>query len=275
MKKIRMGKIDYINTFPVYYGLDHGLLPDWIDLVPGPPSTLCQMIKENTLHVSPVSSAFYAMNHQSLLVMPDLSISCHGEVMSVILMTDFPLDELEGKEVVLTQDSVTSAALVQLIFAQKGITPRFITQRLRHLDDVPQDASAAMIIGDAAMTQPWGARFKHRIDLGEMWHEMTGLPFVFALWVLPRESAETHGESLKAAQALFYESRREGYGHIDKVVTYGAAKLGLPPDYVRRYFKYLHCDLDGEKVKALEYFFELLHKEELVTDRVSVQFFGD
>lgn len=272
-KILRMGKIDYINTFPVYYGLDHGLLPDWIDLVPGPPATLCQMIKQHQLHVSPVSSAFYAMHHRNLMVLPDLSISCHGEVMSVILMTDFPIEELDGRVVVLTQDSVTSAALVRLIFSQKGISPQWVTKRLRQIEDIPPIADAAMIIGDAAMKVPWERRFTHRIDLGKMWYEMTGMPFVFALWVLPIKFAESHGTVLTRAQDLFYQSRHEGYTHIDRVIAYGAAKLGLSPDYIRRYFQYLHCDLDSVKIKALEHFFYLLHREGFIEDEVRLRFF--
>ncbi len=272
-KKLLMGKIDYINAFPVYYGLDNGLLPDWIEMIPAPPAVLNRMIKKQELHVSPVSAAFYAMNHRELLVLPDLSISCHGEVLSVILMTDSPLEELHCKKVVLTQDSATAAALVRLILSQKGVKPEFTTKKLRYLSDVPQDARAAMVIGDAAMTQPWEERFEYRIDLGELWYRMTGLPFVFALWVIPRNCAESHYDELKAVLKLFYDSRREGYDHIDRVIASGAARLNLEFSYVHRYFDLLYCDLDTVKIQALEHFFALLHGQGLLSEKVAVRFF--
>jgi len=146
-----MGKIDYINASPVYYGLDHGLLPQWINMVPNPPAILNGMIQEKRIAMSPVSSAFYGMHHKDLLVLPDLSISSHGEVMSVVLMSDYDLDELHGRNILLTRESATSVCLVKLIMAQRHLVPVYITGRLKTVEDVPGDVDAALVIGDAAM----------------------------------------------------------------------------------------------------------------------------
>ncbi|MBF0259189.1 MAG: menaquinone biosynthesis protein [Desulfamplus sp.] len=272
-RKLLVGKIDYINASPVYYGLDHGLVPDWIDMVEGPPAVLNAMIQNLQLDISPVSSAFYGMNYKDLLILPDLSISCHDEVLSVVLMSDFPIEELDGKTVVLTQDSATSSALVRLISARKKIFPRFITKRLRALSDVPYQAHAAMVIGDAAMTQPWEDRFRYRMDLGKLWHDSTGMPFVFALWVVRKECARKRYDEVKKALDLFYRSRRDGYCNIDRVIASGAQRLGLKSSYVRRYFELLHCDLDSLKIKALDYFFLSLYENGLLPEKVDVTFF--
>lgn len=272
-KKLLMGKIDYINASPVYYGLDHGLVPEWIEMIEGPPAVLNGMVQNRRLDISPVSSAFYGMNHKELLILPDLSISSHEEVLSVILMSDYPIEELDGKIIVLTQDSATSSALVKLIATQRKVCPKFITKRLRTLDDLPDEVDAAMIIGDAAMTQPWEERFKYRIDLGKLWRDTTGLPFVFALWVVRKESAHTRHDDIKDALDLFYRSRKEGYDHIDEVIASGAGKLGLDLSYVRRYFELLHCDLDPLKVKALDYFFLSLYENSILPEKVDVTFF--
>jgi len=272
-EKLLMGKIDYINASPVYYGLDHGLVPEWIEMIEGPPALLNGMIQERKLDISPVSSAFYAMNHKELLILPDLSISSHEEVLSVILMSGYPIEELDGKVIVLTQDSATSSALVKLIATQRKVCPKFITKRLRTLNDLPDEVDAAMIIGDAAMTQPWEERFKYRIDLGKLWNDTTGLPFVFALWVVRRESAHTRHDDVQTALDLFYRSRREGYEHIDEVIASGAGKLGLDLSYVRRYFELLHCDLDPLKVEALNYFFLSLYENSILPEKVNVTFF--
>lgn len=272
-KKLCMGKIDYINASPVYYGLDHGLLPDWIDMIEGPPAVLNGMIKSSQLEISPVSSAFYGMNHKDLLVLPDLSISCHDEVLSVILMSNYPIEELDGKTIVLTQDSATSAALVRLVAFQKKICPKFITKRLRSLNDVPNEAHAAMIIGDAAMTQPWEKRFEFRIDLGKLWYETTGLPFVFALWVVTKECVEKRHGDVRDALDLFYKSRQEGYINIEKVIEAGSGKLGLDTNYIRRYFELLHCDLDQLKIRALNFFFLSLYENSLLPEKIETEFF--
>jgi len=268
-----MGKIDYINAFPVYYGLDNGLLPDWIEMVPSPPAVLNGMIQDGKIVMSPVSSAFYGMNHRDLLILPDLSISSHGEVMSVILMSNYTLDELHGRKIMLTQESATSACLVKLIMAQKHMVPVYSTGKLKCLEDVPEDVDAAMIIGDAAMTQPWESRFKYCFDLGMVWHDATGLPFVYALWVVQKKYAQQHPDAVSAALELFYQSRSMGYNHIKQVIRKGAQKLNLEEAYVERYFKGLICDLDALKIKGLTYFFDSLHRHGIFSEKVDVRFF--
>ncbi|MBF0242542.1 MAG: menaquinone biosynthesis protein [Desulfamplus sp.] len=267
-EKLLIGKIDYINASPVYYGLVNGLVPDWITMIEGPPAVLNGMIKNGEIDISPVSSAFYAMNHKELLILPDLSISSHGEVLSVILMTNYPIKELDQKLIVLSQDSATSSALVKLIAIQNGVTPNFTTKRLRTLQDVPDSADAAMVIGDAAMSQPWKNRFKYRIDLGRLWYETTGLPFVFALWVVRREAAILRYNDVKAALELFYRSREQGYTNIDKVIAAGSNTIGMDKSYVSRYFELLHCNLDAIKLKALNYFFSSLYENSLLPEKV-------
>lgn len=271
---LRMGKIDYINAFPVYYGLDHGLLPDWMEMIPRPPAVLNGMIQAGEIALSPVSSAFYGMNHRDLLVLPDLSISSRGAVMSVVLMSNYSLDDLHGRRVVLSRESATSSCLVRLIMAQKKQIPVFTTGRLKGLEDVPPDADAAMIIGDAAMNQPWEKRFRYRFDLGSEWFNATGLPFVFALWVVRKSYARKHPDRVGAALDLLIESRAAGYRNIEQVVQAGAHKLNLGTDYVQEYFKRLLCDLDDAKVQGLSFFFDALHHHKIFPDKVAVRFFG-
>ncbi len=272
-KTISMGRIDYINASPVYYGLDNGLLPDWITMVDGPPAVLNAMVKDGRLQISPISSAFYGMNHTDLLVLPDLSISCDGKVLSVILVGNYPLEELDGKQLVLTEDSATAAALLKLIVKQKNIRPGFSTKKIHSPGDLPDACDGALIIGDAAMTQPWESVFKYRIDLGELWHQMTGLPFVFALWVVRRSFAETEPGKVQKILDLFHESRAMGYANINRIIRSGGQKLGLSESYVRRYYDCLHCDLDPEKIRGLELFFSSLYEQELFPDLVKPEFF--
>ncbi len=268
-----MGKIDYINASPVYYGLDNGLLPDWIEMVPNPPAVLNGMIRDEKIAISPVSAAFYGMNHRDLLILPDLSISSHGEVMSVVLMSNHGLDELHDKKIMLTRESATAACLVKLIMAQRRMVPEYTTGTLRSVGDLPHGVDAALIIGDAAMTQPWESRFKYRFDLGRVWHDATGLPFVYALWVVRKNYAMDHPESVRAALDLFYRSRSMGYANISDVIGKGARKLNLEEAYVQRYFKGLLCNLDAPKIKGLTHFFDSLYQHGIFADKVDVRFF--
>lgn len=273
--KLKMGKINYINAFPVYYGIDkdENLLPDWIDLIAEPPADLNRRLVKGEIEISPISSAFYGMHHKKLLLLPDLSISCHGKVMSVVLMSRYPLEELEGKKIVLSGESETSAAFVKMIFLERGIRPVFETRRVKTLLDVQDSADAVLVIGDTALKEPWESVFDFRIDLGQLWHEMTGMPFVFAVWAVRRSFAQNRPEIVDRVIRLLLESKRQGDGNMNHIIRRGADTLGLKEPFIKEYYDCLFCDFDKRKIEALECFFRFLHRRGIFKEEVKARFF--
>jgi len=273
-EKTIMGKISYINASPVYYGLDNGLLPNWLEMDPDVPSALNRKIIEGQIVISPISAAFYAMNHRELLLLPDLSISCHGRVMSVILASRYALDELTGKTVRLSRESASAASFLKMIFHQRNITPIYQIGDVGQIESVLREVDAALIIGDTALTLPWHQKFNYCIDLGQLWYEMTGLPFVFAVWVVRRSFAESNPLLVKKIYDLLLASKASGYQHMDQVVEASARKLKIEQKRVREYFDLLFCDLDPEKVKAMGMFFDSLSEQGILTEKVDIRFFN-
>ncbi len=271
---VHMGKISYINASPVYYGLDHGLLPDWLKMVSDVPSALNQQIKTGQIKVSPVSAAFYAMNHKELLLLPDLSISCRGRVLSVILASNYAIDDLNGKKVLFSRESASAASFLKMIFNQKKITPVFEIGDVNDFEAVSKSADAALVIGDAALTHPWNRVFENCSDLGQLWYEMTGLPFVFAVWVVRRSFANEQPETVTQIHKLLLESKRMGYQNLDKVVDAGKNKLLLKDSIINEYFDLLYCDLDNEKVKAMGMFFNFLFEQGIISEKAGIDFFS-
>lgn len=273
IKKIRIGKISYINASPVYYGLDHGLLPEWIEMVPDVPSTLNRQIMAGDIQISPISAAFYAMNHNDLLLLPDLSISCHGPVMSVILASNYPLEALNNRNVIFSPESASAASFLQMIFRQKNITPLYRVHPVHDCKVVAQKADAALVIGDSALTQPWHEQFTYCVDLGQLWYDMTQLPFVFAVWVVRKNFAQEHPDKAAGIHRLLLESKTRGYRNIDKVVESGCSRLKLGRDIISRYFKHLYCDLDNEKLNAMKLFFDSLYEQGVLSEKAHIRFF--
>ncbi|MFO7753908.1 MAG: menaquinone biosynthesis protein [Desulfobacteraceae bacterium] len=273
--KLKMGKINYINAFPVYYGIDQdeNLLPDWIELIAEPPSDLNRRLVKGEIQISPISSAFYGMHHEEFLLLPDLSISCHGKVMSVVLMSRYPIEDLDGKTVILTQESETSAAFVKMILLERDIHPVFETRRVKKLPDVKNSADAVLVIGDTALKEPWESVFDFRIDLGDMWYEMTGMPFVFAVWAVRRTFAQKKPEIVNKVIDLLLESKRQGDGHMNQIIRRGADTLGLKESYIKEYYDCLFCDFDIRKIEALECFFRFLHTQGIFEEEVKAGFF--
>jgi chorismate dehydratase len=268
-----MGRISYINASPVYYGLDHGLAPEWLTLVTDVPAALNRQITAGSIDISPISAAHYAMNHKDLLLLPGLSISCHGPVMSVLCATDVPLEELTGKTVMFSEESATAAAFLKMIFARRRIRPDFKTGSVGDINQIPADVDAVLVIGDAALTQPWLQRFSHCFDLGQIWYEMTGMPFVFAVWVVRRSFATAHPGTVARALDLLVASRDAGYAHLDAVIAAGMKKLGLSRSVITKYYDRLYCDLDPQKTAAMARFFDALYQQKMLASPAEISFF--
>lgn len=270
---VRIGKISYINASPVYYGLDHGLLPAWLEMVADVPSALNRQIMTGQVVISPISAAFYAQNHTDLLVLPDLSISCHGRVLSVLLVSQYPIEGLGGKHIVFTRESASAASFLKMIFNRKQITPEYAVGRVDDCQRVSKQADAALVIGDTALTQPWDTVFHYCYDLGQLWYEMTQLPFVFAVWAVRRSFARKYPEVVRDIHQLLLASRVQGEVHLERVVRNGIEKTGLPEPVVREYFELLYCDLDEKKIDAMTLFFDSLKQQGILYDQPRVNFF--
>ncbi len=267
-----VGRISYLNVAPVYHSLDNGLKPGWLKMITAPPSVLNSMLERDLLDISPVSSSAYARNQERWLLLPDLSIACYGKVMSVILASNYPFNKLNNKKVVLTDESETAAELLKLIFSLKKIKPVFQSRAIKNPGDI-QNGTAALIIGDSALYGKWSSAYKYIWDLGDVWHQMTGLPFIFAIWAVRKSFAEKRPEVVASIINLFRISKNKGICNLEQVANKASAKLGLSVDICRKYYKNLFYDLDPLKIKGLEAFFKGLYKAKLIPKKVRLSFF--
>lgn len=272
---VRVGRISYMNVAPIYWGLDTDDRPDWMDMISAPPATLNDMLARGELDVSPVSSAAYARHQDKWLLLPDLSISCVGPVMSVLLISRRPMDTLDGCRVLLTRESATAAALTRYLFAVRGIRPVFETGKIPRMSDFSCDTDAALVIGDAALKENWRETFAHVHDLGEMWWAETGLPFVFAVWAARKSFARKHPERVSAIVDRFDRSRREGLARMSCILPEACRRLHIPARTCKQYYDRLKYDLTPAKVRGFETFFAGLFREGLIPKPVTPRFFHD
>src|SRR5881394_2933019 len=148
MHTMRIGRIPYVNCYPVYGAIDRGLVSIKADIVDGVPSALNAQMAAGALDVSVVSAVEYARDAHRYLLLPDLAISCDGPVRSVMLFSKRPAAELDGRGVMVSRSSMTSVALLELLFENVwNATPRFIPgdaeiSDLAHLDVSDADAGA-------------------------------------------------------------------------------------------------------------------------------------
>lgn len=272
---VKVGRISYMNVAPVYYGIDNGLKPAWLKLVNGPPSVLNKMMRKGDLDISPVSSVAYAQYQDEWLLLPDLSIACYGKVMSVLLVSNYHFNKLNNKKVVLTDESATAAELLKLIFALKKVRPVFERGIIQDPRDHHNNADAALVIGDTALTGKWNTYYKYVWDLGKIWQELADLPFVFALWAVRKSFAEKKPEVVSSILELFRISMNKGNLNMEHIAASSSKRLCLGINILRKYYNRLCYDLGPLQLKGLKAFFEGLHRENIIDKEVILSFYND
>lgn len=272
-KQVRIGRISYMNVAPIYFGLDKQNSADWYDILSAPPAVLNHKMAIGELDISPVSTAAYAEHQKDWLLLPGLSISCDGPVMSVLLASRYSLKELGGKSVVISDESASAAALLRLIFMENDIEPVISRRKIDpHSSSLP-DADAVLVIGDTALNGKWRKSYKYVWDLCGEWKDSTGLPFVFALWAVRREFAQKHADRVTTTLQILNQSRRQGCANIPTIATSLQTCCKLDSDILKRYFHGLQYDLDKNKLKGLQEFYLKLYQSRLIPAPVALRFF--
>jgi chorismate dehydratase len=258
---MRVGRIAYINCYPVYGAIDRGIVRLGGRLVDGVPTALNRAMASGALEVSVVSAVEYARDAARYLLLPDLAISCDGPVRSVMLFSRRPAEELHRCRVLVSRSSMTSVALLELLFERVWkAEPVFVPNdaEIADLARTGHDAhDARLIIGDAALTLTAGAnrlaaRYPHAYDLGEAWKQWTGLPFVFAVWVAQRVTPVAQSLAIHAG---LIESRDWGLAHLDQLAAQAAMATGVSRSKALEYLSGLDYGLRYEHLAGLTTFF--------------------
>jgi chorismate dehydratase len=264
---VRVGRIPYVNCYPVYGAIDRAVVPLDASLVSGVPSELNHMMARGQLDVSVVSAVEYAREAPRYLLLPDLAITSDGPVRSVLLLARRPAEELDGARVLLTRSSMTSVALVRLLFEHVWrAAPEFAAGDAEFTDVARSGAQAheaRLVIGDAALLlrarlrrgRGATAPYPYVYDLGEEWKRWTGLPFVFAVWVAQRSTPVA--DSLRA-HARLIESRDWGLRHLDQLAAQAAAAAGVALRVCTEYLSGLDYGLSYKHLAGLTDFFRRL-----------------
>lgn len=274
-KKIKIGRIQYINVDPVYYDFDNKPLPPEIQMISRPPAILNKMMAEDTLDLSSVSLSAFARNSDQWLILPDLSISCYGKVMSVLLVSDHRFEELDGKKILLTDESATAVDLLKLLFSLNGIHPVFQTGKIKSPADLTGFAWAGLVIGDAALKHKWQNHFTHVLDLCEMWNNMTGLPFVFGIWAVRKSFAQKYPGTISLVLEMLKKSKQNGLNNISMISRLSAKKLGIDDKLCKTYFKSMNYSFGDQEFKCLKEFFNGLYAEKIIEQQPDISFFNN
>ena len=212
---------------------------DQVELLFGYPSKVAAMLLNNDIDVGliPVAAIPFLKEHY---IISDHCIGASQAVASVCLFSEVPLDQIEI--ILLDYQSRTSAALLKLLLKDHWkIAPELLDTKDEYRELI-KGTTAGLVIGDRALQQRKHSAYIY--DLAQAWREMTGLPFLFAVWVANKKLPEAFTTS-------FNKTTAEGLQHIPEIV---AANPFPDYDLNNYYTKNIDYRLDGGKKKAMELF---------------------
>lgn len=233
MQTTRLAYVRYLNTKPLVEGLQalRGL-----EMIAAAPSHIADMVRSGRADIGLASVVDAVGSGEPLAFLPVGMIGCDGPTMTVRLYATRPLDQLT----VLHADteSHTSIVLCRLLLRKMfGISPRIepFDARERMSDRGPEEwPDAMLIIGDKVVTDsPPAVRYPHQLDLGEAWHRLTGLPFVYATWVCRAADSDTPG--IQHAASLLDRQMRHNLTRLDWLLETRSVEHHWPADLARTY----------------------------------------
>ncbi len=252
---IRLGRVDYINTFPLAWSLARHLGDGLAEEVVGVPTTLNALLRAGEVDVANVSSVEYARNHSEYVLLPSLCVGSDGAVESVQLVTDVPLPAV--RSISVTGQSASSVVLVRTLFPTAEIRDEGAT------------ADARLMIGDEALRSAFDDPAPHH-DLGALWRERTGLPMVFAVW-----AARVGTPGLDQLDRALAGAVADAHEHSADVARAAATRYGYPAGYLARYFEKLRYRFGERERAGLARFLALAHGAGALDEVPSLRFVSD
>ncbi len=248
MKKIKISAVNYLNSKPFIYGLENSSIKNEIDLQLDIPSVCADKLEENKVDIGLVPVAVLP-ELEEYHIISDYCIGADGEVTSVLLLSDVPLEEI--KSIQLDYQSRTSVLLVQVL-AEKfwKIKPRWMDAEENYETQI-RGTVAGVVIGDRTFSLK--NKFKYAYDLSAEWKKFTQLPFVFACWVSNKKLSDDFISQLNEALSF-------GLSRKEKVIEQYKNELRVTfdvKDYLENKISY---SFDDQKKTALSLFLDYVNE---------------
>jgi cyclic dehypoxanthinyl futalosine synthase len=270
-RKVRLSAVSFLNARPITYGLERGIDQateyDRFELSFDIPSRCAEALRAGEADLALMPSASYAEMDGALdlRAVPGIAVAGSGPVRTVLLVGDVPWSEMT--DIALDGASRSSAMLLRLLTRDRGLAPRFREAPHDQILDAAAGTTGALVIGDAGFAA--AEQRRHVVDLGEEWRRVTGLPFVYALWV---GRADAVGED---HVALLQRSLADGLAHRREIaLAWAEAHGGAPALYERYLCDNIRYRLGAEELSGLAAFFDRMRAAGASERAVRVRFFG-
>jgi chorismate dehydratase len=260
---VRLGAVGYLNARPLTWALDRS--PDRWLIRYDVPSVCSVLLHAGHVDLGLIPSIEY-LHAPDYRFVPGVAIGSRGPVASVALFTRVPVCAI--RRISLDTSSRSSVALVKILCRHRfHIDPEFVPHG-PNLAQMTRGSDAALLIGDPALEADHGPLGLEKIDLGDEWTAMTGLPFVYAAWT-GRPGAVT-----AADVSALQEAQREGSNAADAIAAEYAganeAAVARAAAYLRHNVRY---GLGPDEVRGLQLFLDYAAELGLARQKRRLEFF--
>ncbi len=253
---IQIGSVPYLNEKPLtrWFSQADAGRASGIEVVYAVPSQLARMLADGEIAAALVSSFEY-FRTPGYAIAPGVSISGQGDIESVRAFAKVPWRKIES--LALDTSSLTSVALLKILLAEQLDSHPAFLHAAPDLDQMLAQADACLLIGDKGMMADDAEL--NVVDLGRAWRRLTGLPFVYAVWLGKPENLTPHlVASLAAAKAW-------GLTQIDVIAAEEAERIGTTVRQCRHYLtEVMDYDLGEEHQEALALFGAKAYSQQLL-----------
>lgn len=260
-KRPRVGFHDFLNSKPLLHPFRHGLLETPFELVIDTPSNLADRFTAGDLDMALIPSIEYGKNRDAVII-PSVCIASLGKVKTVLLFSELAIEDIES--VCVDRKSKTSVAMLQILMKEKyGKEPT-----MTPCEDDPatmlRSADAGLIIGDPAYNMDKRDYVVH--DLGELWYQHSGAPFVHAVLCAKK------GDRWDSAIAAIEEAKKLGKEHRELIARQETANHVEAERLIDYLTKRIYYDLGADEKGGLSRFLRSA-KEMNLSERDDLEFY--
>ena len=235
--------ISYANVWPIYHMLRQEADCSSYTFIEGVPSDLNRRLRDGEIDISPSSSIELLRSPDVYDLIENHSISSNGPVGSILLFSRRPLEALSGEVVLMSSQSETSVALLQIIFRKfYGLDCGF-RQTAEPIERALKSHAAYLLIGDDALTEALKWPHLHVYDLGDLWTEHTGLPFTYALWLVRKESRADKEELIRQFTGDLDRARDSALVNFRRIAAASPYSSLFPLDGLVKYWEGISYEL--------------------------------
>lgn len=238
---LKVGYVPYLYTEPFYFDMERR----GIELVDMLPSALAAAADNGDIDAGPLPIVDSVRLQDRFEPVSGFGLASVQKTGSVFLYANQPVETLEGAHVGVMEGASTSLWLLKVLLKLKYHV------RLSTYVTLQEPHDAFLVIGNRALRQRRGVRgFPHQYDLGEIWYQWTGLPFVFSRWFI-RQDIDPRDKAL--LEDTLYVALEDGVNAMYQLSSPREELLMLPRE-VMQYIQGFRYFLRMTEQRAIEQF---------------------